>query len=74
MTITKLKETNGEQVRKLLEASGITGIKAVGKRFDMCCPACEKPEAFIDYQGETIGGLSVIEEIIADIIKDYGSL
>ena len=52
MTITKLKETNGEQVRKLLEASGITGIKAVGKRFDMCCPACEKPEAFIDYQGD----------------------
>ena len=52
MTITKLKETNGDQVRKLLEANGVTGIKAVGKRFDICCPACEKPEAFIDYQGE----------------------
>ena len=52
MTITKLKETNGDQVRKLLEANGVTGIKVVGKRFDMCCPACEKPEAFIDYQGD----------------------
>jgi hypothetical protein len=52
MTITKLKETNGDQVRKLLEANGVTGIKAIGKRFDICCPACEKPEAFIDYQGD----------------------
>lgn len=52
MAITKLKETNGDQVRKLLEANGVTGVKAVGKRFDIRCPACEKPEAFIDYQGD----------------------
>lgn len=52
MTIKKLKETNGDQVRKLLEANGVTGIKAIGKRFDISCPACEKPEAFIDYQGD----------------------
>lgn len=52
MTITKLKETNGDQVRKLLEANGVMGIKAIGKRFDICCPACEKTEAFIDYQGD----------------------
>jgi len=38
MTIIKLKETNGNQVRRLLEANGITIVQDTKQRFDIICP------------------------------------
>ena len=52
MAITKLKDTTGAQVRKLLEANGVSILKDTGKRFDIICPVCSKKEAFIEYCGE----------------------
>jgi len=52
MVITKLKDTTGAQVRKLLEANGVSILKDTGKRFDIICPVCSKKEAFIEYCGE----------------------
>jgi DNA primase catalytic core len=51
MTITRLQDATGAQVRKLLEAIGVTILKDTGRRFDITCPACNKKEAFIEYCG-----------------------
>lgn len=50
MTITKLNETNNDQVRKLLEACGVNIRKDTAGRFDIECPSCKKTEAFIEYK------------------------
>ena len=42
MTITKLKETNGDQVRKLLESNGIIIAQDTKQHFNITCPECEK--------------------------------
>ena len=52
MPITKLSETNSEQVRKLLEACGVNIKKDTAGRFDIECPSCQKTEAFIEYKNE----------------------
>lgn len=52
MTIIKLSETSGDQVRKLLESCGVNIRKETAGRFDIECPSCQAPEAFIEYKEE----------------------
>ena len=48
MTITKLSETNSDQVRTLIENyCGVKIVKERSGRFNIECPSCRKPEAFI---------------------------
>jgi DNA primase len=52
-TITSLSQTSSEEVRQLLEMHGIIIKKTIGNRFDIICPSCEKPEAYIYFNEGT---------------------
>lgn len=52
-TITSLSQTNSEEVKQLLEMHGITIKKANSNRFEIICPSCKKPEAYIYFNEGT---------------------
>jgi len=54
MTINSLSQTNGIQVRQLLENCGVTIKKEISGRFEVICPECNsnKKYAFIEFKNE----------------------
>jgi hypothetical protein len=54
MTINSLSQTNGIQVRQLLENCGVTIKKEISDRFEVICPQCQsdKKYAFIEFKNE----------------------
>ena len=46
-TITNLKQTSPEQLRRIIEDNRITIKKASSTRYEVVCPKCDKPRAYI---------------------------
>jgi len=50
--ITNTNNLDKYQLKKLLEYSGIRIVKDHGNYYQITCPNCKEPEAFIEYLGE----------------------
>jgi len=46
-TITNLNQTSPDQLRRIIEDNGITVKKTTSTRYEVVCPSCDKPEAYI---------------------------
>ena len=46
-TITNLNQTSPDQLRKIIEDNRITIKKANSTRYEVVCPKCDKPRAYI---------------------------
>ena len=52
-TITNLNKTTPEELRILLEAAQVKIKKKANDRYELYCPNCTKPEAYIYFKGGT---------------------
>jgi replicative DNA helicase len=52
-TITNLNKTTPEELRILLEAVQVKIKKKANDRYELYCPSCTKPEAYIYFKGGT---------------------
>ena len=52
-TITNLNKTTPEELRILLEAVQVKIKKKANDRYELYCPNCTKPEAYIYFKGGT---------------------
>jgi len=46
-TITNLNQTSPNQLRRIIEDNGITIKKTTSTRYEVVCPSCDKPKAYI---------------------------
>lgn len=54
-TITNLNQTSPDQLRRIIEDNGITIKKTDSTRYQIICPECDKPEAYIYFnQGSRV--------------------
>ena len=54
-TITNLNQTSPDQLRRIIEDNGITIKKTDSTRYQVICPECDKPEAYIYFnQGSRV--------------------
>lgn len=53
-TITNLNQTSPEQLRKIIEDNkGVTIKKTTSTRYEVVCPSCNKPEAYIYFNQDS---------------------
>jgi DNA primase catalytic core len=54
-TITNLNQTSADQLKRIIEDNGITIKKTDSTRYQVICPECNKPEAYIYFnQGSRV--------------------